>query len=270
MVNMITVSQIGQVFVKATQFLHPDEVEIVKSGIRHDRDFALAEENDTLVSSNNHGSFFPLRFTFNAASDTLRLEFPEGHSVEGPAKGSGRSWDLNHAGIRTLGVAVVEGPWTEALSTFAGRPIRLVRCVTTGTAIDVLPITLVTTGSLRRLAREVGAPVDPSRFRAGFVLENTIEHEEDAWEGQHLRIGAATLKVRTPVPRCVITGFNPTKGIRDQEVMQGLIRYRDKCPLPDGMLPGYATPGFATYAEVIEPGIVRTGDRVALLSGLTR
>lgn len=263
---MITVSQIGRVFVKATQFLHPDEVEIVKSGIRHDRDFALAEENDTLVSSSNHGTFFPLRFTFDAASDSLRLEFPEGRQLEGPARGSGRSWDLNLHGLRTLGVAVVEGSWTEVLSAFAGRPIRLVRCVTTGAAIDVLPITLVTTSSLRRLEREVGAPVDPSRFRAGFVLENAIEHEEDAWDGRQIRIGTATLKVRTPVPRCAITGFNPTKGIRDQEVMKSLIRYRDKFPLPDGMLPGFATPGFAAYAEVIEPGFVRTGDQVEFLS----
>jgi uncharacterized protein YcbX len=263
--DMVTVAQIGQVFVKATQFLHPDEVEIVKSGIRYDRDFALTEDNDTFVSSKNHGGFFPLKFLFDADSDKLRLEFADGRSVEGPAEGSGLMSKINHAGLRDISVAVVEGPWTEALSAFAGRRIRLVRCVSTGAAIDVLPITLVSTGSLRRLEREVGAAVDPARFRAGFVLDNAIEHEEDGWDGRLIRIGAATLKVRSPVPRCAITGFNPVQGVRDQDVMNGLIRYRDKAALPDGMLPGYATPGFATFAEVIEPGIVRVGDPVELL-----
>ena len=46
--------------------------------------------------------------------------------------------------------------------------------------------------------------------------------------------------------------------------MKGLIRYREKAALPDGMLPGFATPGFATYAEVLEPGTVQVGDLVAL------
>ena len=88
----------------------------------------------------------------------------------------------------------------DALTRFAGRPRRLARCVATGAAIDVLPITLITTGSLRRLAREVGAPVDASRFRAGLVHDNGVEHEEDRWDGRCLRVGTAILKVRTPVP----------------------------------------------------------------------
>ena len=80
-----------------------------------------------------------------------------------------------------------------------------------------------------------------------------------------LRIGAVQLRVRTAVPRCAITGFNPASGDRDQDVMKTLIRYRDEATLPDGMLPDYATPGFATYAEVIETGKVQVGDEVALL-----
>jgi hypothetical protein len=46
--------------------------------------------------------------------------------------------------------------------------------------------------------------------------------------------------------------------------MRGLIKYREKVSLPDGLIPGYATPGFASYAEVIEPGAVACGDRVSI------
>lgn len=262
---MMTVAQIGQVFVKATRFLHPDGVQVDREGIRHDRRFALVEADDRFVGSQQHSTFIPLKFTYDAALDSLTLEFPDGRCIEGPAKSSDRGFGIVHAGLRTIEVAEVAGPWHEALSEHAGRPIRLVHCLSMGGSIDVFPVTFVTTGSLRRLAREVGATVDATRFRAGFVLENDIEHEEDGWDGRRLRIGTTLLKVRTAVPRCAITGFNPTTGLRDQEVMKGLIRYREKIHLPDGMLPDFATPGFATYAEVVEPGKVSLGDPVEVL-----
>jgi len=263
---MITVQQIGQTFVKATQLLHPTAVEVDSTGIRYDRDFALVEQDDRFVASDQHGSFFPLKFHFDPDANSMRLEMPDGSAINGPAVGSGRQWDVDHFGLRNISVAEVEGPWGDALSSFADRTIRLVRCRHIGAAVDVLPITLLSTGSMRRLEREVGAPVDPARFRAGFVLENNIEHEEDQWDGRRLRIGEALLKVRTPVPRCGITGFNPITGARDQDVMRALIRYRDKTPLPDDLLPDFATPGFATFAEVLEAGRVKTGDPVELLS----
>jgi uncharacterized protein YcbX len=263
---MITVAQLGQVYVKATQFLHPDTVEVLKSGIRYDREFALVEEDGKFVSSDQHGRFFPLKFMYDAGSEQLTLSMPDGRTVSGSALATGRRWDINHAGLRDIAVTALDGPWHDTLSAFAGRPIHLVRCVESSGGVDVFPITFLTTGSLRRLAREVGAPVDAMRFRAGMVFDNQVEHEEDGWDGRLLEVGTVTLKVRTAVPRCGITGFNPASGVRDQEVMKGLIRYREKTALPDGLLPGYETPGFATYAEVITPGVVKLGDAVKLLS----
>lgn len=262
---MITVAQLGLVYVKATQLLHPESAQIETTGLRHDREFALVEDDGKFVPSDEHGRFFPLRFTYAADADLLHLDLPDGRRVSGPGKGSGRRWVINHAGLRDISLALVDGPWTETLSAYAGRPLHLARCAATSGAIDVFPVTLITTGSLRRLAREIGASVDAARFRAGLVLDNAVEHEEDGWSGRLLAVGEATLEVRTAVPRCGITGFNPQSGARDQDVMRGLIRYRDKVALPDGMLPGYATPGFATYAEVIAPGRVRVGDAVRLL-----
>lgn len=262
---MITVNRIGLVHVKATQFLHPESAAIDADGIRHDRAFALVEADGKFVPSDQHGRFFPLRFEYDPAADALCLHYPDGRRLEATAEAGGEIFRVDHFGLREIEVREVGGPWAAALSEHAGRPMRLVRCLSRGAAIDVFPVTFVTTGSLRRLAREVGAEVDPARFRAGFVLDNDVEHEEDAWDGRLLRVGTAVLKVRTPVPRCAITGMNPRRGERDQDVMRSLIRYRPKTGLPDGLMPGYATPGFATYAEVVEPGIVRLGDAVELL-----
>ncbi|MGD9602262.1 MAG: MOSC domain-containing protein [Gammaproteobacteria bacterium] len=259
------VSLIGQVFVKATQFLHPSSVDVDADGIRHDRAFALVEADDRFVPSDRHAAFYPLRFDYDAAAEVLRMHAPGERLLEGPATASGRTWTIDHFGLRGIQVREVDGPWTAALSEHAGRPVRLVRCFGPGAAIDVFPVTFVTTGSLRRLAREIGAEVDPGRFRAGFVLEHEVEHAEDTWAECRLQLGEAVLKVRTAVPRCGVTGLNPASGARDQDVMRGLIRYRPKTTLPDGLLPDYATPGFATYAEVITPGRVRVGDRATLL-----
>ena len=175
-----------------------------------------------------------------------------------------RGFSIDHYGLRMIDVAEVDGPWREVLSDFAGRPIALVRCASPSGSIDVFPITLLSTGSLARLSRELGQPVEASRFRAGFVIENDHEHAEDTWDGRLLQVGNALLRVRTSVPRCAVTGFNPASGERDKDVMKTLIRYRDKVSLPDGLLPDYATPGFASYAEVITPGRVAVGDTVAL------
>jgi len=259
------VASIGQVYVKATRFLQPNAVVVDADGIRHDRAFALVEADDKFVNSDQHRVFLPLRFDYDAAGEVLTLELPDGRRVEGPALPSGRRFGVDHFGLRTIEVAEVDGPWREILSEFAQRPIGLVRCLSEGRAIDVFPITLLTTGSLARLTRELGDTADAPRFRAGFVIEHPDEHAEDGWDGRSLRIGEAVLRVRTSVPRCAIPGFNPASGERDKDVMKSLMRYREKVGLPDGLIPGYATPGFASYAEVLRPGRVALGDEVALL-----
>ena len=259
------VASIGRVFVKATRFLHPVVVDVDHDGIRHDRAFALLEADDRFVDSDQHRLFMPLRFDYDTDAESLQLELPDGERIAGPAAATGRRLMLDHFGLRNIELAEVDGPWREVLSDYARRPIALVHCLSERRAIDVFPITFVTTGSLARLAREVGGMVDPARFRAGFVIEHAEEHAEDAWDGRTLTLGGAVLRVRTAVPRCAITGFNPATGERDQDVMRALIRYRSKVSLPDGMLPDYATPGFATYAEVISPGRVAVGDEVSLL-----
>lgn len=260
------VQQIGQVIVKATQFINPDQVKVTKDGIRNDRMFALVEANGSFVGSSEHSEFIPLKFTLNDSESTLKLELPDGRVVEGSTACSTQTFSIEHAGLRSIEVAEVEGLWTKILTVFAGRPIRLVKCLSNGGAIDVFPITFFTTGSLHRLEREVGAPVDPSRLRAGFIISNDIGHEEDSWAEKSLSIGTAVLKVRTGVPRCQVVSFNPTEGHRDQDVMKALINYREKVNLPDGLLPDYATPGFATYAEVIQEGTVTIGDAVHLIT----
>jgi len=226
---MISVHQLGLAYVKATRFLSPQRVAIDLGGIRHDRLFALVEADGKFINSDSHAGSIPLQFDYAADVERFTLHLPDGRQLEGPALADGATWAIDHYGLRQIEVQEVGGPWAAALTEYAGRPLRLVRCLSSGGAIDVFPITFTTTGSLRQLAREV------------------------------------LLRVRTAVPRCGVIGLNPASGVRDQDVMRSLILTRPKTGLPDGLLPGYATPGFATYAEVLEPGEVAVGAAVELL-----
>lgn len=262
---MIKVARIGVVFVKATRLLDKKKTAVTRSGLGWDRDFCLIEEDGQSVNQANHSQFIPLMFDYAEATDRLILHMPNGEVIEGPAAGSGRSHELLAIGQRIVPLREVEGPWKDRLSAFAGRPIRLFRCERTGGGVDVLPITFLTTGSIRRLSHELSAEVDPARFRAGFVFDNLVEHEEDGWDGKLLRVGEVVLRVRSPVPRCLITGFDARTGARDLNVMQGLLRYREKGDLPPEFKMNIALPTFATYAEVVTPGVAHVGDPVLLV-----
>ena len=79
---MITVHQIGRTFVKSTRFTNPETVEVLESGIRGDRDFFLLESSGAPISSNHHGTFFPLLFDYDFGSDALKfINSPEGREL---------------------------------------------------------------------------------------------------------------------------------------------------------------------------------------------
>ena len=60
--------------------------------------------------------------------------------------------------------------------------------------------------SLAALARAAGEPgVDARRFRMLVEIDGVAAHEEDAWIGTTVRIGAALVRVAGHVGRCSIT-----------------------------------------------------------------
>jgi uncharacterized protein YcbX len=152
---------------------------------------------------------------------------------------------------------VVEGPWSEALSDFTGRELRLVRADTPATDRRRSgAATLLGTGSLRAMARLLGVQdVDGRRFRMNFGVDGLAEHEEDEWLGRRVRIGQAVVVPQGNVGRCAVTTQNPETGAPDLDTLKALAAYRQDLqttePLP-----------FGVYAAVAEPGRVRLGDPV--------
>jgi uncharacterized protein YcbX len=160
----------------------------------------------------------------------------------------------------------VDGPFAEALSEYAGQPLRLLASDRPGDAIDVHPVTIISSASIAALAaRMPGHEIDRRRFRMLIELDGCDAHAEDGWAGREVRLGDAVVRVEGPVPRCVVTTHNPDTGVRDADTLRAIVQYRgarvgDGHDTPVTHLPDNGQAVFGMYASVVTPGTVRLGD----------
>ena len=234
-----------------------DRCELTEAGVAGDRQFFLVDENDRLVNSKGLGILQQIVPQYNGEADSLTLSFPDGTTVAQHVGFDGSLTALFWS--TTVDVRVVDGPWSEAISDFAGRDLRLVRA--SAPATDRLrsgAATLLGTASLRAIARTLGVgEVDERRFRMNFGIDGLREHEEDEWIGRRVRLGEALVVPVGNVGRCAVTTQNPDTGAPDLDTLKALAAYRPGSdatePLP-----------FGVHAAVADPGRVNVGDRVEL------
>jgi len=232
-----------------------EECELTEAGVAGDRRFFLVDEDNRLVNSKGLGMLQQIVPSYDEKTELLTLAFPDGralsHHVSVDGALDARFWSVS------VPAGVVEGPWSEALSDFTGRELRLVRADTPATDRRRSgAATLLGTGSLRAMARLLGVQdVDGRRFRMNFGVDGLAEHEEDEWLGRRVRIGQAVVVPQGNVGRCAVTTQNPETGAPDLDTLKALAAYRQDLqttePLP-----------FGVYAAVAEPGRVRLGDPV--------
>jgi len=251
----LRVAWISHCPVKGLAVRQLDECELTEAGITGDREFFLVDESDRLVNSKGLGALQQIVPRYDRGADSLTLEFPDGTTIAHDVGFDGLV-GANFWGI-TVEARVVEGPWSEAISDFAGRDLRLVGG--SGPAPDRRrsgAATLLGTGSLQAIARALGVDeVDERRFRMNFGIDGLGEHGEDEWLGRRVRLGEAVVVPQGNVGRCAVTTQNPDSGAPDLDTLKALARYRGVIettePLP-----------FGVYAAVAQAGRVRVGDPV--------
>jgi hypothetical protein len=243
--------------VKGLALRQLERCELTEAGIAGDRLFFLVDENDRLVNGKGLGVLQQIVPHYDEAAGVLTLAFPDGRSVaqEVGLDGSvdARFWNV------TMPVRVVAGPWSEAISDFAGRDLRLVRAP--GPAPDRMrggAATLLGTGSLREIGRVLGVEdVDGRRFRMNFGVDGLDEHGEDEWLGRRIRIGGAVVVPQGNVGRCAVTTQNPDTGAPDLDTLKALAAYRKDVdttePLPFGVHVAVAQAGSVRLGEPVEP-----------------
>ncbi|ANQ14483.1 MOSC domain-containing protein [Vibrio natriegens] len=260
------VKQLGMTYVKCTQFLDVDRVHVDRSGIVGDRKFMLINSDNMPLSPGWHRFFLPLKFEFDESHGNLSLTYPDGTQVKGNCDLANEAEEIDFLGIRKLRVRRVLGDWNVRLSAFSGKNVSLVHVEEDSSARDILPITLFTTGSLSELEQRFGYPLDHRMFRSNLVIKSSTPFIEDSWEGKVIQVGQVKLKVRSSVPRCVVTQMDPRTGRNSLNTVAKLSTFRDKVHLPDNIMREYKTPGFASYAEVITEGQIMIGDPVVVIS----
>jgi uncharacterized protein len=244
--------------VKATALRHVEEIELLESGPRGDRRFYFVTERGRLL---NNKDCPPLRLVtadYEEDADTLTLRFADGVEVSGAVE---RGEEIDTSFHRTPRPArLVLGPWSDAVSSFAGAPVRLVEPERSapdrgrgGAA------TLLARASLGPLAANLGVEtVDERRFRMNFGIDGLEAHAEDAWTGRRVRLGDAVVIPQGHVGRCAITTQNPDTAEVDLDTLKALAAYRGDLdttePLP-----------FGIHAAVAQPGRVRLDDPVELV-----
>jgi uncharacterized protein YcbX len=260
-VSVPTVSQINVAPVKALGLVHPDEVVLEPTGVRENRRFHLVDERGRRYNQLRDGKLVQIRPEYDAASERLTLRFPDGTVVDGevvPAE----EIAVDFYGRRVRG-RIVDGPWSEALSRWAGRALRLVQS-SPGAAVDRGRghVSLVSEESLAELARHAGLEqVDGRRFRMLFHIAGCAPHEEDAWLRRTVQVGDAVVRLRGDVGRCAITTQNPDTGAPDLDTLRTIDSYRARTHNAAGKehIP------FGVYGEVVRAGVVRVGDPVTPL-----
>jgi uncharacterized protein YcbX len=255
---MPTIARFSIAPVKSTALHHPREIRLERYGAVGDRSFYLIDADGGLFGGGKLGRLVKIRADVDELAKRLRLEFPDGTVVEGSTDARADAVTTDFWGRRTSG-AVVPGPWAEALSEYAGRPLRLVRPDRPGDARDELPVSLLSLASAEKLAADAGSDRarDSRRFRMLVELGDCEPYEEDTWEGRRLRLGDAVVKVMGPIPRCVVTTQGPETGEKDFPTLSAIARHRGRGR--NGTL------DFGVYGTILEPGVARVGEPAELV-----
>ena len=239
--------------VRSLGLQHPTEIELTTAGVAEDRRFYLVDDTGRLVDRLIVGELVQIAAETDPEGTRLRLTMPDGAVIEEEVRTSDPI-ETPMYGRTAIGHVVV-GPWAEALSAFAGRTVRLVRCDKPAGTRAGNPTSLIGDGTLDALAETLAIPsIDGRRFRMLMELGDASAYEEDGWVGHDIAIGDAVLHVTKPDARCAITTQHPDSGVRDLDTLRGIIAARG---LRDGK---HADLG--VLADVIVPGRIRVGDQV--------
>ena len=229
------------------------------TGVLENRRFHIVDANGRRYNQIRKGTLVQVKPEYDAEREWLALRFPDGSVADGEVALDGEVTTDFYG--RPVEGNFVTGPWSEALSQWFGRELRLIQSPP-GAAVDRRRghVSLVSRASLAELGEkgEQGGPVDGRRFRMLFELDGCEPHEEDGWIKRRLRIGETLVRLRGDVGRCAITTQNPETGAPDFNTLRTIAGYRAMTQNEAGNehIP------FGVYGEVLEPGRVRIGDAV--------
>lgn len=244
---MAVVSMLRVAPVKGLATVEPDHVTIDEQGVAEDRRLFLLDAAGGVVTLRSDPHLIQVTPALDLDRGTIEVALPDG------SRASSRLADATtpataHLYGKDRAGRVLDGAVAEALSSVAGKPIRVVVADRTGVGWDEGPVSILGRAS----AEAVGGERDRRRYRMLVELEGTEPYEEDSWVGRDVRLGEAVVLVTHQLQRCAIITQSPVTGDKDWEGLHALAATRGRDLLCLGVI-----------AEVVTPGRVSIGDEVA-------
>lgn len=255
--------------IKGCHRIECNAVELLPSGVRHDREWMIVEPNGMFITQRTDAALATIVPTLDEAA--LGLAAPDRAPLRVPLslRGERRTVRIWKDSCDADDMGDEAGAWFSAI---LGRPLRLVRFAAGGVRHanpqyaredfapvrfpDGYPVLVTQTASLAALntaiGRKIATPLPMNRFRPNIVLAGLGPWDEDRID--RLRIGNVELRFAKPSIRCIVTTTDQETGARGVEPLPTLKKLRWNRELK-----GVA---FGENATVLAPGTVRVGDPV--------
>ena len=123
--GMPAVTRISVAPVKGLGLVHPESVSLDRHGVSENRRFHIVDAGGRRFNQLRNGALVRIRPEYDAGRERLVLHFPDGSVADGEvALGTEVTTDFYD---RPVVGNYVEGPWSAALSEWAGLALRLVQ-----------------------------------------------------------------------------------------------------------------------------------------------
>jgi uncharacterized protein YcbX len=286
-----SVAELWRFPVKSMRGERLDTVDLTDTGIAGDRAYGIVDVASGKVASAKHPRLWPdllrCRATFDGppvagrAAPPARIELGDGTVVRSDApdvddvlsRYLGRQVTLTRAAPADYTIAEYH-PDVEHLNPAGDRDVvvdqrlgsaffaalGLPSVVPEGALVDLFPLSVLTTSSLRRFAGLTpDSDWDVRRFRMNVIIDSTADGlAENEWVGSALTFGGgASLVAAIPTPRCVMTGLALEELPRDPAMLKSIARHNRLDVAGAGLYPC-----LGVYAVPARPGAIHVGDPV--------
>ncbi|MGA2585037.1 MAG: MOSC domain-containing protein [Tepidisphaeraceae bacterium] len=243
-------------------------VKVTPRGLYGDRAYALSDVETHMVVSAKNPRKWPNLFSYRAAYvsppetqpsiPAVRVTLPDGTLAVSSNPDFAKTISGKLGRQVTLLSAAPTGAQLEEywpdMEELAHHDVVTDEAMPPGTFFDLAVLHILTTGTLDKL-RELypAGRIEPRRFRPNLIIDTGGQKGfvENGWIGKKLSIGPdVRIEVTGPCPRCVMTTLAQGDLPKDPGVLKTAAKYNEV--------------RVGVYASVVQPGMVRIGDRISV------